>query len=362
MTTYLALVLIIFLQPLCALADEQQPVPDKAAKDREVRLYRTNAERREIGLKHQILPWFTASTLLELEGLIEDFNLKKGDDDNSNREGAATLQLGLIATPWESVKGELLLEYDTDAKELVADEAFVALEADPWELEAGTMYTPFGTYISHFATGPLLEFGETRAPGVKLSYGPDDRVDFALSAYRGRARKAMTDSRLWDWAFALEAWPRDTLFLGLSYQSNLADANSRLLSGYNDRYLQKVDGASGYLVWSTDLFEVSLEALGALRTFRELDPDRDRPIAWNLEFVHFIDSRFEWALRLEGSQELEDAPELQYGAAFTWRTGAFSSLTLEYLRGQFRGELATNDDDRPYNHVDRFGAQFSIAF
>ena len=354
--------LIILLQPLYAFADEQQPLPDKADKDREVRLYRTNAERREVGLNHQVLPWLSASPLLELEGLIEDFDVKQGDDDNSNREGAATLQLGLVATPWETVKSELLLEYDTDSKELFVDEALVALEAEPWELEAGMMYTPFGTYISHFATGPLVEFGETRAPAVKLSYSPDDRVDISLSAYRGRARKAGTNPGRWDWAIAVEAWPRDTLFFGLSYQSDLADADSRILSENNNRHRLKVDGASGYLGWSSDLFVISLEALGALRSFRELDQDRNRPVAWNLEFVHFIDSRFEWALRLEGSQELEDAPELQFGAALTWRTGTFSSVTVEYLRGQFRGNLATNDDDRPYNHVDRFSAQFSIAF
>lgn len=362
MKSYRVFLLFLLLQHLYASADENQSKPDNSAEDQEVRLYMTNAERREIGLKHQILPWFSASMLFELEGLVEVFNFKQGDDNNSNREGAATFQLGLIASQWEFIKGELLLEYDTDAKELIADEALVTLEADPWELEAGMMYTPFGAYISHFATEPLLEFGETRAPAVQLSYGPNKRIDLSLSAYQGRAQKADTDSKRLDWAFALEAWPRDNLTFGLSYQSDLADAESRLLAECDNRYLNKVAGASGYFVWSTDSIEVSLEALGTLSSFNDLEPDRDRPIAWNLEFVHFIDKRFEWALRVEGSQELEDAPTLQFGVAFNWRTSAYSSFTVEYLHGQFSEELATNDDDRSYNHVDRVGAQFSIAF
>jgi hypothetical protein len=42
--------------------------------------------------------------------------------------------------------------------------------------------------------------------------------------------------------------------------------------------------------------------------------------------------------------------------------GRRASLTLEYLHGEFSGELASNDDDEPYDHVDRLGAMLSVAF
>jgi hypothetical protein len=184
----------------------------------------------------------------------------------------------------------------------------------------------------------------------------------AVAAYRGSARKETGESRDWDWAFSLETWPSEGLSLGLSYQSDLADADSRLLADHRNRYAQRVGAGSGYLIWSTESQEVSVEVLGALRNFQELDGNRNRPFAWNLEFTRFVDSIFEWSIRVEGSNEVEDEPHLQLGPSFTWRLTRTSALTLEYLRGRFKGELATNDDDESYDHVDRFAAQLSILF
>jgi len=348
--------------PPAVLAEEPSPLPEAAGKEPEGRLYRTNSERREVGLKRQLTPWLTASGLLELEGLRESFKAKGEGKNDHETNTAATLQIGLTANPWEPVTGDLLLEYDTESDKLVTDEVIAGFEWGPWELEVGRQYLPFGVYISHFATGPLIEFGETRATGATLSYGPHDRLDFSGSVYQGRGRKEGNGSGAVSWAFAMEAWPRETLSLGLSYLSNLADADSRLLADENDRYLRKVPGLSGYLVWTRPTVEVTFEALGAVRSFRELERDRAQPAAWNLEFVHFTHPSFEWALRVEGSQELEDEPELQFGAALTWRTGRQASLTVEYLHGRFKYDLATNDDDQPYDHINRWGAQFSLAF
>jgi hypothetical protein len=103
--------------------------------------------------------------------------------------------------------------------------------------------------------------------------------------------------------------------------------------------------------------------LAATGSFEELDPDRNKPRAWNVELVHFYPgSKFEIAFRIEGSRELEDAPRVQFGPAITWRTGKYASLTLEYLHGEFEDELATTQNDDPYDHVDSVGAILSIAF
>ena len=76
----------------------------------------------------------------------------------------------------------------------------------------------------------------------------------------------------------------------------------------------------------------------------------------------FVDEVFEWSLRVEGSDEVEDEPELQFGPSLTWRLHRTSALTLEYLRGRFRSGMAENEEELSYSHVDRFAAQFSIAF
>lgn len=336
--------------------------PTEGAEGLEARLYRTAAERREVGLGRQITPWLRFSGLLELAGRTETLQLAGANGDERDSIGAAALQFGLIATPQESFRGELVAEYDTETRALFTEEAILSFVAGPWELEAGVYYLPFGEYISHFATGPLLEFGETRAPAATLTYGLGDHLDLLASLYRGSSRRPTTDRRPLSWVLAMETSPTDSLSFGLSLQSNLADSEDHLLADTNNTYMRRVPGLSGYMVWTTPEVEITLEGLGATREFAELDEDRDQPRAWNLELVHFTRRDLEWALRFEGSRELEDKPEIQLGVAMTWRPYGRASLTLEFLTGRFEGGLATNDRDEPHEYVHSIGAQFSFAF
>ena len=117
----------------------------------------------------------------------------------TDRFSAARVQV----SPWEQIKGELLLEYDTDASQLIADEAFIALDAGEWEFELGRLYTPFGVYLSQFASGPILEYGETRSSGIKINFNPREMTDLSLMVYQGRAG---TGTDQWDWALAWQSW------------------------------------------------------------------------------------------------------------------------------------------------------------
>jgi hypothetical protein len=326
------------------------------------RLYLTNAERREVGMKHKLTPWLTVSGLVEGEWQSEALHTADSGRTDRLRERAASVQLGFIAEPWEFAKGELILEYDTVLHDVVADEAFVSLEAQSWEVEAGKLYTPLGVYISHFASGPLLEFAESRANGVLVSYAPSDALDLKLMAYRGRARAARPGSSRLDWAASVETQVGESWLFGLSFQSDLADSDERFLRDTDDRYARRVAGAGGYAVWTAPGFDLTFEVVGALRSFRELEDDRNQPVAWNVEFAHFFHRRFSWALRWEGSRELEDAPRQQVGVALTARIAEQASLTAEYLYGWFSGDLATSDDDERYDRVSRIGAILSIAF
>ena len=343
---------------------QDTPVEKALDESPSIRLYRTREEQREAGLQRRITPWLTVSGLAEGEVLYEDFDTKEGKADDSGRDDSASLQLGFIVSPFEFANVEVILEYDTDKDKVEADEAFLSLEKDPWELSLGKQYTPFGVYLSNFVSGPLVEFGETQADEVAtLAYGPSDELDILLTAYRGRARKQGKNSREWNWSLASEFWLNDDWSFGLSYQSNLADADSRLLQDSNDRYRNRVAGVSGYVLWAGEQFEATLEVLAATGSFAELENDRNKPWAWNAELVHFYPgSNFEIAFRIEGSRELEDEPRVQFGPAITWRTGKYASLTLEYLHGEFEDELATTENDDPYDDVDRVGAILSIAF
>lgn len=329
-----------------------------------VRLYRTREEQRDAGLKRQLTPWLTFSGLAEGELGWENFDTRNGTSDDSGRDTSASLQLGLAASYRRHLSAEIILEYDTDRDRAAVDEASVNLETDPWELSLGRLYTPLGVYFSNFASGPLLEFGETRArEAATLAWGPDDDLDISLTVYRGRARKQGQDSNDWNWSLATETWLNHAWSFGLSYQSDLADADSRLLEDSGDRYSHRVAAVSGYLLWAHDQVEVTVEGLAATGSFRELARDRNRPRAWNAELAYFVPgSNFEIAVRIEGSAELEDAPAWQAGSAVTWRTGKYASLTLEYLHGEFSDGMAVTEDGRSYDHVDRVGALFSLAF
>lgn len=353
-----------------SISDSAQAATPKQATDTasresgDVRLYRTREEQRDAGLKRALTPWLTLSGLAEIELADEDFDARGSESDDSARESSASLQLGFLLTPLPVLQLELIAEYDSERDRVLADEAFVSLERHPWELSLGRQYTPFGVYFSNFASGPLLEFGETQAKtAATLAWGPNDDLDILFTLYNGRSRKLGGKSPEWNWAIAAETWLSDNWALGMSFQSDLSDADTRLLEEVDDRYTRRVAGAGVYLLWVSQRFEISAEALGATDSFDALAADRNRPWAWNLEVAHFIpDSNFELAFRIEGSEELEDAPRYQFGSALTWRAQKHTSLTLEYLHGEFSGALFTNENDQPYDHVDRIGALLSVEF
>ncbi len=365
---WLAVALVLAVSPPDAPADAT-PASETIATNEagHARNYRTPAERREAGARHVVSPWFEVSTLVEWEGSLEDRERETDPVHDRSRSHGAGLQLGMDFIPTQSLKAELLLEWNTETQDLIADEALAIWEPnDQLEWELGKGYTPLGEYLSHFATGPLLEFGETRADMVALNFRPGARIDVSLAAYRGLARRE--DAQTGEpadgqnnWACALQASPTRTLSVGLAFQSDLADSDARLLAHNDDRYRNEVSGASGFLVWSAQDLEFSIEVLSALRSFDELDPDRDRPRAWNLEFAHFPGPRIEWALRVEGSRELEDAPEHRAGIAFTWRPAKRLSITFDYLHGHFANGLALDENDQAYVNSDRFVALVSLG-
>lgn len=347
---------------LCPLPAAGQTAATTHADDEEQSslLYRTPEEKREAGIEHELTPWLTIAGLLEWETTRERFS--GAGISRTENESEGIVELDIEVTLLEALTGEAVLEYDTETDKLIADEAVVALEYESWELSVGKQYLPFGVFYSRFVTGPLIEFGETRVAAATLAYDLNDRLELSASLYRGRARRANGESRDTGVALAVGARPTDRLSAGLAYMDNLANADGRPLEDEDNRFAREVPGLSGYVLWSAEDYEVSLEALGATRSFDELDLDRDRPFAWNAEFVHFLHPRFDWALRVEGSEDLEDAPALQYGVAGNARLHEQVFLTVELMRGRFEGELAADDDDNPYEHVNRIGVLLSVAF
>jgi hypothetical protein len=197
---------------------------------------------------------------------------------------------------------------------------------------------------------------------MTLSYGPDDRHDASAFAYQGRAENTGSDGGSQDWGFAIEGSPNKFGSFGISYQSDLSDSKEGFLSDSDDRYENGVSGLSANVIAGFDPFEVTVEFVRALGTFTELEPDRNRHRAWNVEVAYYPRNDFEWSLRLEGSNEVEDARHIRGGAAVSWRLLKKASLTLEYLRATFKRGLAEDSGDRELHKADQFGGQITIDF
>ena len=349
--------LLCLLTGISAKAEPIDPAdPDSA------RLYSTRSEQREAGLEHQLTPWLTAGGLAQAEWNYDKTGFSNDHSNRSDTDKSANVQLSATATPWSFAKGELILNYDTDTDRLEVDEAVASLEHNDWELAYGRQYLPFGVYFSHFASGPLLEFGETRDTAASLAYNFEDRVDLSVSVYRGQGRKTSDGGSVPGWTLAMETWLNESVSLGVSCLSDLADADSDLLGDTSTHDERRVPGLSGYLLWTADNFEVTAEVVGATRSFRGLQADRNQPIAWNLEFASFFNPRFDWALRLEGSDELEDQPQLRYGVSVSFRAGRYGSLTLDYLHIRYKHNFATGENDNFLSDDNQVAAQLSVAF
>ena len=326
------------------------------------RLYRTRSERREAGLDREITPWLRFSGLVELEAIGETFAVEESDENLTATEEVAVVQLGLVAEPLDWLAGELILEYDSEANGVFVEEAILSADIGDWELSVGRQYLPFGVYYSNFITGPILEIGETQEDAAILSWDHEDRLELSASVYKGIARRQDESDNGLDYTLALNGVIHERLGIGVSYLTDLGDADGRLLEEQDNRFLNKVAGLSASAIWIGDSFESTFEVLGAQKRFEDLDGDRDRPLAWNLELALFIHLGAELNFRLEGSRQIAGFPKTQWGVATNIQLHQRAFLTLELLRGDYRRGLAVDDEDSPLRTVTTIGAQLAIAF
>lgn len=359
----LSLLVVLLATSLAATVSAGRVEAESESVDQEEELTDPSAKREgreEEGIA--LTPWLSLFGNVEWEWSRQSLSPDNGSGSDASRDAHATYQLGFLTRLMTDSELLLVLEYDTETDQLRADEASIGLEFDPWQVRAGKFYTPFGHYWSNFVSGGILEFGETRASGFSLGYAAGDSTEIEVMLYHGEADKEGPHSDPWDWALSLQSQLSDQLSVGLSYQSDLADSDERLLADYGDRFSRKVDALSGYIRWTTDDSELTFEVLGALDSFAELEQDRNRPLAWNLELLHPLPADLQLAWRLEGSRELQDQPEVQLGVALIWEPFEHASVTLEYLHGYFERGLANDDNDQPYGHINTFSALLTVGF
>jgi hypothetical protein len=166
-----------------------------------------------------------------------------------------------------------------------------------------------------------------------------------------------------------------SLLMGLSYLSSVADSdtltdevNDINGDGYINDIRDHVDGVAAYLVVEYGAFSFGGEYITALNDFRagemayamdRFGAARDtRPAAWNFEFAYRPIDNVQLAVRYEGSDEMYDLfPKDQYGFAVSWEVFKYTTLSGEYLHGEYEDNATTVDRDQ-----DIFTIQLAIEF
>lgn len=328
---------------LCAhtLVRAERSTAGTVAQD-PVTFYSSSGERREAGRVRRPFSWLDVSALAEAEWQQRRSHTFDRQASTRDEGPDAVLQLEWEArlTPWAKI--ELGHEYDTAQGRHTLEEFVLVVDRRDVELTLGRQYLPFGQYFSHFVSGPVLEFAETQADGALLSVGLSENLEWSWFAFDGQVQD-QGSRRQFDWGMAID-WQGEYLSYGVGYLSDLAESDAALLKDQGSRYRRRVDALAAHFRVFVGAIEASAEGVGALAGIDALDNDRDRPSAWNLELAHQFRPNWQWALRYEGSRELEDEPERRWGAALSWQAAESLVITVEYLRGRYRRGLAEDPD------------------
>jgi len=351
---------------------EGQGLPERVR-----RIEEKMAQKKE-GILEKWADKITLSGLIEAEAYYENYDYDtpgKSDDDSSDIT-LATVELGVDVDITKHVKGHVLFLWEEDDTEPVdVDEGFITLNgADvvPLYLNVGKLYVPFGNFESHFISDPLtLELGETRESALTVGC-VNEWMDVSVSAFNGDIDETGEDNHIESYVAAASFSVPEELIsnfgikAGVSYISNIADSDSlqdedddgnEIIIGSEVK--DYVEGLSAFLSISyMDKLFFEFEYLGALDEFEagELlfdDGKEFQPETWNFELAYAATDRLEVAVKYEGGDDLGDfLPEDQYGVAVTYGLFENTSLSLEYLHGEFE-----NDDER-----DLVSTQLAVEF
>lgn len=362
---FTASIFLCFCKPShpATLSEKSIETPELATRN----IYRSPEERREAGLGTEITEWLKASVLVELETSRMNESFKESISDRDITDSSHSMQLGLDLTLADSFSAELVFEYEvdheTDQQHSKLDEGVIKYDGDYWDLELGRLFVPFGEYYSHFISGPMLEFGETSGKGFVVNFEASNLLDVFVFGLRGDMKRIDTRGNELDWGMGIEFNSSDeSIKFGLGLISDLADADESILEDTNNVYERRVAGFNVFALFGKDHYEVTVEFIQAVREFSEFNEAANKPWAANLELAWFPRPTYQFALRFETSDELEDQPEHQFGLSTTWLIGGYINLAAEYLYGEFKNGFATDDDDNELDSNSQIAARISVKF
>ncbi|WP_449246160.1 LbtU family siderophore porin [Desulfarculus baarsii] len=308
---------------------------------------------------------------VELEGAYSNFKPKHGKSASESDFTLATAEVFIEADINKYVKGLVHMLYEEgDTDPMNIDEAYILLgQTDdiPAYFLGGRMYPAIGLFESNLISDPITQnVFETQATAAEVGWAQDwfnvgvgifnsdvhessDAPDNNINTFYARAQFDAPEGALGEDV---------DLNFGLAYTNNIASGN---LSEYVvDQSLQDlVAGWSAMLSAQYKCVAFTAEYISAIDDFKagELDymTDSDgKPYAYNIELAYMPFEDWTFAARYEGSDNLGDKePEHQFGVGASWMFLPDTTLSVEYLHGEFQD----TEDER-----DLFTTQLAIGF
>jgi len=366
--------LICLLLPNLAAAQEEPSTQEEPSQKKlkrppsTVRIYRTPEERREASEGKQVLPWLKFGAVVDIGKEWQTNNFKRGIKTVENPDTELAIELGFELTAIEWLEAEILFAIEETGSRHYqeVDEGFVGVDLDDFGAKIGKLYMPFGEFYSHFVTGPLVEFAQTRGPGLIVDYTFWDRFEISGYIFDGKVdKKGHSGKHQLDWGLAAEFVTEDeSIRIGGGYISDLGEGDAEFFLDFNNTYQQRVPGWTVHGLIGLTPFEFTGEFVHATEAIKEFDQGADKPLTYNLELTYYPPqiSWIQFALRYEHSTELEDEPKSIYGIATSLRPLDNLSLSFEYLRGKFKKGFSFDDNDNEQTSYDLIAIEATFVF
>jgi hypothetical protein len=307
---------------------------------------------------------------VELEGSYKERKPKQGKSTTESGFSLATAEVFFDATINKYTKGLLHLLYEEgDTDPINIDEAFILIgqtEDMPLYFLGGRMYPAIGMFETYMVSDPITQnVFETQATAAEIGWAQDwfnvgagiynspvhqasDGEDSTINTYYARLQFDAPEGALGDGV---------DINAGLAYTNNIAGGN--LGDEIVDQTLKDlVAGWSAMINIQYEMFAFNAEYMTALDDFQTgelsfMSDKKAKPWAYNLELAMMPHEDWTIAARYEGGGDLGDfEPEKQYGMTISWAFLPDTTLSLEYLRGDYE-----NQDTR-----DLVTSQLAVAF
>ncbi|GJL63241.1 MAG: hypothetical protein NPIRA04_18950 [Nitrospirales bacterium] len=356
---------ILVLTPnIVVYAQNESFTTTESSARKPVRIYRTPEERREAGLGKQVTEWLKIGGVVDVEKEYRRNNSVARRDTSEDPDPELALELGFEIQYDEWFEAEVLFAIEENGRRHYQelDEGLIGIDLADFGVKLGQLYVPFGAYYSHFVTGPLLEFGQTRGTALQLDYTLWDSLELAGYLFDSKADMQKNKNEI-DWGLNLEYKSEDeSMVLGAGYLSDLAESQDELLLDFKNRYLRRVPALNAYARLGMPPFELTAEVLKAIQRFKEFEKNANKPFSYNVELAYFPVDFLQFAVRLESSREVADEPKWQYGVAGTWRPLDNLSISIDYLHGRYKKGFAFDDRDNALHSHHMIGTQLTVGF